>query len=91
MYRRDNERVVAAQWAATEETDDVWEALRSWVDASLSVAYDRAPGQHSRVLSSGEARSAQGWFAEYLNGVSRSLASLEALLARWHSRRELPH
>ena len=82
MYSSDNERVAAAQWAATEETEDPWEALRAWVDVSLSVAYDQAPGQHSRVLSSGEARSAQGWFGEYLKGIARSLASLEALLSR---------
>ncbi len=82
MYRSDNERVSAALWAATETEPDAWEALRAWVDVSLSVVYDPGPKLHSKVLGSAEVRSAEGWSQEYLDGVHRSMASLEALLER---------
>ena len=82
MYRNDNERVAAALQAATESESDAWEALRAWVDLSLSVAFDQGREHHSRVLGSGEVRSAAGWSQEYLGGVERSMASLEALIER---------
>jgi AcrR family transcriptional regulator len=82
MYRRDNERVSDALWAATETQADAWAALQAWVDVSLSVVYDPGPELHSKVLGSAEVRSAEGWSREFLDGVSRSMASLEALLAR---------
>jgi AcrR family transcriptional regulator len=82
MYRSDNERVSAALWAATESEPDAWEALRAWVDVSLSVVYDPGPKLHSKVLGSAEVRSAEGWSREYVDGVRRSMASLEELLER---------
>lgn len=82
MYRSDNERVAAALWAATENESDAWEALKAWVDLSLSVVYDSGPELHSKVLGSAEVRSAEGWSREYVEGVGRSMASLESLLER---------
>jgi AcrR family transcriptional regulator len=82
MYRRDNERVSAALWAATEGEPDAWEALKAWVDVSLSVTYDSGPELHSKVLGSAEVRSAEGWSGEYVDGVNREMASLESLLER---------
>ncbi len=82
MYRTDNQRVAQALWAATDAESDPWRALRAWVDGSLSVAFDRGPEHHSRALGSAEARSSKGWSQEFLNGVERTIASLEAVLAR---------
>jgi AcrR family transcriptional regulator len=80
MYRQDNERVSKALWAATEGQPDHWDALRAWIDVSLSVVYDSGPELHSRVLGSAELRSAEGWDQEHLDGVDRSMGSLRALL-----------
>ena len=83
MYRSDNERVASALWAATGGQPDPWAALTAWVDLSLSVVYDSGRELHSRVLGSAEARSAEGWPQEHLlDGVKRSIASLEAVLKR---------
>jgi AcrR family transcriptional regulator len=82
MYRTDNQRVADALWAATEEEPDAWRALQAWVDLSLSVVFDKGRERHSRVLGSPEAKSAAGWSQEFLDGVGREMASLEAVLAR---------
>jgi AcrR family transcriptional regulator len=82
MYRTDNQRVADALWAATEEEPDAWRALQAWVDVSLSVVFDKGRERHSRVLGSPEAKSAAGWSQEFLDGVAREMASLEAVLAR---------
>jgi AcrR family transcriptional regulator len=82
MYRTDNQRVADALWAATEEEPDAWRALQAWVAVSLSVVFDKGRERHSRVLGSPEAKSAAGWSQEFLDGVAREMASLEAVLAR---------
>jgi AcrR family transcriptional regulator len=82
MYRTDNERVASALWAATKAEADPWDGLRAWVELSLSVAFDEGRESHSRVLGSNEARSAPGWNREFLDGVERSLSSLEAVIER---------
>jgi AcrR family transcriptional regulator len=82
MYRTDNERVAEALWVASESEPDEWAALRLWVDISLSVVFDQGPERHSRVLGSAEVRGAVGWSQEFLDGIDRHTASLEALLGR---------
>ena len=82
MYRTDNERVASSLWAVTGAEADPWEALHAWVDLSFSVAFEKGRERHARVLSSNDARSAPGWSQEYLDGVERSLASLEATIVR---------
>jgi AcrR family transcriptional regulator len=82
MYRTDSERLAAALIGATEAQSDVWNALAAWVEVSLSLAFDEGPSQHARVLNSAEARSAEGYVQEYLDGIDRSIASLEAVLVR---------
>jgi AcrR family transcriptional regulator len=82
MYRTDNERVAEALWTATGSEPDAWAALRLWVEISLSVVFDQGPERHSRVLGSAEVKSAAGWAQEFLDGIDRHTASLEALLRR---------
>ena len=82
MYRHDNERVARALSKATSAEPDVWQALRAWVELSLSVAYQPSRLRHSHVLSSVEVRQADGYRKELLEGNKRSRRSLEELLER---------
>jgi AcrR family transcriptional regulator len=82
MYRTDSERLAAALLGATEGQPDVWNALSGWVSVSLSLVFDEGRSQHARVLNSAEARNAEGYVQEYLDGIKRSIASLESVLVR---------
>jgi AcrR family transcriptional regulator len=82
MYRNDNERLAQALSEATTAEPDAWQALRSWVELSLAVAFEPDRLRHSRVLSSAEVQHAEGYKKEMLDGRDRSRASLEALLLR---------
>lgn len=82
MFRTDNERVAASQWAVTGAEADPWAALQAWVDLSFSVVFEKRRESHARVLNSNEARSAPGWSQEFLDGVERSIASLVATIVR---------
>jgi AcrR family transcriptional regulator len=82
MYRNDNERLARALSEATTAEPDAWQALRSWVDISLSVAFESDRLRHSRVLSSAEVQHAEGYKREILDGKDRCRASLESLLLR---------
>jgi AcrR family transcriptional regulator len=75
MYRNDNQRVAQALSEATTAEPDPWEALRLWVEISLSVAFESDRLRHSRVLSSAEVQQADGYKKELLDGKDRSRAS----------------